>query len=1016
MAPALPGPRWTRRTRCEEEGVEGRRGSSRGRAHHPPTLSTQLAHLHAELRATATPAPDVDGALEILLTGAHRRLPTCLAHLAPPPPPPPAAVAAAAARMGRLVRAGLLAGGLPPGARLARARAGVATLESARGEYAVRVTLAPPAADGGGWRWRVVEACVLPGYSPPGAPPRLAPPPPPPGGTLPAGALASDAAARLRAGLEEAAGRAGEGGGGAGAAGAARHPLHAVHAALLAVAARVVAGEAAAWARGAGAAGRWAARVRSVPATLLGAGVRLEFWPGVPVAIGPSVAAKAGARAPGGARVPPPAPAVELGAGPDGAPAALAVPHPFSRGADSAAGAPLALAPAAPDPELLLLRAAAAVAAAHLDAIRSYLVIEPAFNALGGVAVLEGAEDAVAALGAAPGLPPTPPRLRVWVGGAAAGPPLATLTMLLHSGELSLDAPAGDLAAAARRAADADAAAADPGAAAAAGVARALAAAASRLAATAARAAAAHAGAALGLPAAALPRALAAAALAAAGADAGDDGDSVHAALTFALAPPPPVPAGLVRAGCRGGARAPRGFLLAAPPATAGGAWSHVLVMASCDVHGVPGELLSAAAVGSESSAAPPAARKRPRDGDDAGGAGGAAAAAVAAARRDAAGWGPGHAAALARAAAAAATAAPWLAARHQLAALGVSMVDERTPSVPGGDPRLLVAGLDSLAALEAGAAAAGAPAPRVELRPAPGGAAWRLLIRSAYFAGLPVTAGAGALAAPAPADARRVASADGAATASTLLPPAGLTLDYRPADGDSPAVAVGDALRCLRLHTFLARGRRLCAGGTGGGGAAAAAPLPALRWRVPGVGVVSLAAAGPARAELDVVADGGGGRALARARVDWVADDAGSTPRARFSATPPLPAGLGDALGEAADAGAEAACLDGLAFGAALAAAAEAAAATAGRRVTLTTSLASLPGTYDIVVGAPGRPPLRARVALAAGGSTWAAPRPGDDRAAAALGGGAQGGAWARGWDKLAEMLGGLARAAGEA
>ena len=121
-------------------------------------------------------------------------------------------------------------------------------------------------------------------------------------------------------------------------------------------------------------------------------------------------------------------------------------------------------------------------------------------------------------------------------------------------------------------------------------------------------------------------------------------------------------------------------------------------------------------------------------------------------------------------------------------------------------------------------------------------------------------------------------------------------------------------------------------------------------------------------------------------------------------------------ALGEAADAGAEAACLDGLAFGAALAAAAEAAAATAGRRVTLTTSLASLPGTYDIVAGAPGRPPLRARVALAAGGSTWAAPRPGDDRAAAALGGGAQGGAWARGWDKLAEMLGGLARAAGEA
>ena len=164
----------------------------------PPLTLTQLAYLHAELLATSIPVPDPDGALEMLRWGRYRRLPLSLAALAPAPPPPPSARDAAAARMGRLVRGRLLGGDLPPGVGVAGVAAGVATLRPSGGGgggneqqwYACRVTLAPPPtaddADSGvsplpasddatRWRWRVVEASVLPGYSPSGAPPPPAP-------------------------------------------------------------------------------------------------------------------------------------------------------------------------------------------------------------------------------------------------------------------------------------------------------------------------------------------------------------------------------------------------------------------------------------------------------------------------------------------------------------------------------------------------------------------------------------------------------------------------------------------------------------------------------------------------------------------------------------------------------------------------------------------------------------------------------------------------------------------------
>ena len=964
---------------------------------------------------------------------------------------------------------------------------------------------------------------MLPGYSPSGGPP----PPPPRGGTLPGGALTPAATARLRAGLEAVAwelgaqGRKGgeeavgmEDGPGGGDDDASPPPtttttapplppLHAVDAALRSVAARILAGEAAAWAVGAGGAGRWAARVARAPARTLASGVRLEAWRGVAVAVAPPGPAPRPSA--GGAAI-----AVEVGADAGGNPAAVCLPYVASTPrSDAPPSTRLALAPSSPDPELLLLRTAAAAAARHLDAVAASLGGEARFCALGGVARVEGGEAARAALTAPPAPPPAPPCLHVWVGGAERAPPLATLALLLHSGahalattaahggsgattthDAALPAPAPHLDAAARRAADADAAAGDRGGAAAAGVARALAAVVELAASAAAVAAAAHAAASRGLPVAAAPAALLAAALDAAGIADGDGGGADRV-LVLALAPPPPLPAGVAASAAGAGAPAPRAFLLALPPRPddpPGGDWKHALALSACDAHGVPTRLLSAAAVGGPHTAAPPPtprAKKRARDGDSE--EGGGVTAAVASAR-DAAGWGPSHVAALAAAAAAASAAAPWDAARHQLAAAGATLVDECTPGVPGGAPRVVVAGLPSLAALEARCRGGGGgvtpppppspPPPRVELRPAARGAAWHLVIRSAYFAGLPATAGAAVVAEPAPADARRAAAAAAAAVrhddAATHppSPPVGIALEYRPGDGESPALALSDAVRCLRLHTLLVRCAELCGGGgAGGGGGRSNPPTQPFVWTVPGVGTVRLAAASAARALLVVVppADGGGkrargrgaaatedaslfssppplpplapdtasapaqtlasppvgvllpsradrGAALSRIRIEWEGD-ARAPPRARVAADPPLPAGAATALADAAEAGAEGAFLDGLAFAAfAAAAAADVGAGSGGNgastlRVAL--ALAALPSTYDVAAAsAPGRPPLRARAVVAAGGVTWVGG--GGPRVASALGGGGgSGGVWLSRRGELSDAIAKLAAAA---
>ena len=866
-------------------------------------------------------------------------------------------------------------------------------------------------------------------------------------------------------------------------------PLHAVDAALRSVAARVLAGEAAAWAVGAGGAGRWAARVARAPARALASGVRLEAWRGVAVAVAPPGSAPPPSA--GGAAI-----AVEVGADADGSPAAVALPDVCTPRADARHSTPLALAPSHPDPELLLLRTAAAAAARHLDAVAAALGGEARFCALGGVARVQGGTAARAALTAPPSPPPAPPRLHLWVGGSERAPPLATLALALHSGAhalatttahrsgnesndaTTLPAPAPHLDAAARRAADADAAAGDRGGAAAVGVARALAVVVERAASAAAVAAAAHAAAARGLPAASAPAPLLAAALHAAGIADADHGGGADRVLVLALAPPPPLPAGVAAADADAGARAPRAFLLALPPRPddpPGGDWKHALALAACDAHGVPTRLLSAAAVGGgHHTAAPPPtprAKKRAREGETEADGGGSAAAAAA---RDAAGWGPSRVAALAAAAAAAAAAAPWDAARHQLAAAGATLVDECTPGLPGGAPRVVVAGLPSLAALEARCRGVGGgddeppPPPRVELRPAARGAAWHLVIRSAYFAGLPATAGAAVVAEPAPSDARRAAAAAAAVrhdddATHAPSPPIGVALEYRPGDGDSPALALSDAVRCLRLHTLLARCAEVC----GGGGRSHPHPFS---WTVPGIGTVRLAAASAARALLVVVppAEGGGGRrprgrgaaapddaslfssppppprlapdtasaaaqtalsppvgvllpsradrgaALSRIRIEWDGD-ARAPPRARVAADPPLPAGAATALADAAEAGAEGAFLDGLAFAAfAAAAAADVGAAGAGGvstpRVAL--SLAALPATYDVAAAsAPGRPPLRARAVVAAGGVTWVGG--GGPRVASALGGDDAGGVWMSGRGELSAAIAKLAAAA---